>query len=69
MTCTPQNGDPRRWVVPGRSRRKTEVDVFTSTTARNEDIAGNPHRPRGFGRNGIVFVVASSSQCGSIYSS
>ena len=63
------NWDQRRWVLLGRSRRETEVDVFTSTTARNKDIAGNPHRPRGFGRNGIVFVVVSSSQCWGIYSS
>ncbi len=54
--------------LPGRSRRETEVDVFTSTTARNKDIAGNPHRPKGFGRNGIVFVVVVASQCGAIYS-
>ena len=63
------NRDQRRWVLLGRSRRETEVDVFTSTTARNEEIAGNPHRPRGFGRNGIVFIVVSSSQCRRIYSS
>ncbi len=29
-------------------------------TARNDDIAGNPHRPKGFGRNGTVFVVTPS---------
>ncbi len=62
------NWDQRRWVLPGRSRRETEVDVSTSTTVRNEDIAGNPHRPRGLRRNGSVFVVASS-QCRSIRSS
>ncbi len=62
------NRQQRRWVLPGRSRRETEVDVFTSTTARNKDIAGNPHRPKGFGRNGIVFVVVVASQCSAIYS-
>ncbi len=63
------NRDRRRWVLPARSRRETEVDVFASTTARNEDIAGKTHRPRGFQRIGIVFVVVGSSQCRSIYSS
>ncbi len=62
------NREQRRWVLPGRSKRETEVDVFTSTTARNKNIAGNPHRPKGFERNGIVFVVVAASQCRAIYS-
>ena len=64
----PPNQEQRRWVLPGRSRRETEVDVFTSKTARNKCIAPNPHRPKGFRRNGIVFVVVAASQCRGIYS-
>ena len=63
------NRDQRRWVLTARSGRETEVDVIASRTARNEDIAGNPHRPKGFGRNGIAFVVVSSSECRNIFSS
>ncbi len=42
------------------SRRETEIDALTSMTARNDEIAGNPHRPKGFGPNGTVCVVAPS---------
>ena len=35
------------------ARRETEVDVFTSTTARNKDIAGNPIGPKGCGETAL----------------
>ena len=54
--------DQRRWVFEARSRRESEVDAHSSTTARNDEIASNAHRPEGLRRNGIVFGVIGFSQ-------
>ena len=49
--------------LAGEVEARAVVDALSSTTARNEEIACNPHRPEGLRRNGIVFVVVGFSQC------
>ncbi len=38
------------------------IDAFSSRPTSDKEIDPNPHRPKGFGPNGTVFVVAPHSQ-------
>ncbi len=41
----------------GLLRSEPDVDAHSSQTSSNNEIAANPHRPEGFGRNRAIFVV------------
>ena len=47
---------------PPRSGTEAAGADFSSWPTSDEEIDPNPHRPKGFGPNGTVFVVAPHSQ-------